>query len=362
MGDYKYIHLLWGHDLKFIGPLLNLFNNSSGSIDISEHLFVTPYDYVYKDIQEYPNVIFDNSNENLYNKYFTSDIWIISHGYKSITDFFKVRKRVLNRIIFRTWGGSFVYRKRSNKNFFHNLIHKLFYYFYRKRVLCLAAIGISNYVDEFDIRQSIEKIPLYKLSYTERSRYDYIMNLNKLKCKENVINVLIGHRGSRDNNHLEILEKLKKFKDKIEIYIPLSYGDSDYIKELCSVCECKYKDYNLHLIKDFYKFEEYSKFLSTMDIAIFDGKESYALGNISLLLMFGKKIFISKDSLIAKAFDEKNVPYGKVETIEKLDFDSFLHQYLYNQSSIEPFIMNSYEGAINGWKQLFIDLDNYGNV
>ena len=120
--------------------------------------------------------------------------------------------------------------------------------------------------------------------------------------------------------------------------------------------------YNLHLIKDFYKFEEYSKFLSTMDIAIFDGKESYALGNISLLLMFGKKIFISKDSLIAKAFDEKNVPYGKVETIEKLDFDSFLHQYLYNQSSIEPFIMNSYEGAINGWKQLFIDLDNYGNV
>ena len=78
--------------------------------------------------------------------------------------------------------------------------------------------------------------------------------------------------------------------------------------------------------------------------------------------MFDKKIFISKDSLIAKAFDEKNVPYGKVETIEKLDFDSFLHQYLYNQSSIEPFIMNSYEGAINGWKQLFIDLDNYGNV
>lgn len=114
--------------------------------------------------------------------------------------------------------------------------------------------------------------------------------------KSSTINIQIGNSADPSNNHIEILDKLLPFKDKnIRIYAPLSYGDKAHAKEVISTGKELFGDKFIALT-DFMPFEEYLKFLGSIDIAIFNHKRQQAMGNTITLLGLGKTVFIRSDT------------------------------------------------------------------
>ena len=110
------------------------------------------------------------------------------------------------------------------------------------------------------------------------------------------------------------------------------------------------------IIKEFLPYSEYVKLLSNIDIAILPGKSSYALGNISTLLKFNKKIYLSKDGIIAKAFINDSLQFSFVEDIDKMQFSEFIKPV--DNSSIESSIKPiTYKQSVELWHVLFNKLE-----
>jgi hypothetical protein len=110
------------------------------------------------------------------------------------------------------------------------------------------------------------------------------------------IGILVGNSATSSNNHLDIFRKLliHKIKD-INIYCPLSYGDSKYGKYI----EEEGKTYfgnKFHALLDFMPLKNYLELLSDIDIAIFAHDRQQAMGNIISLLGLGKTIFLKKNT------------------------------------------------------------------
>lgn len=88
--------------------------------------------------------------------------------------------------------------------------------------------------------------------------------------------------------------------EDIKIVLPLSYGDISYAETIETYARTLYGDKVL-ILRENLGFLDYVKLIKTIDIAIFDYKHQSALGNIMLLLLWGKKfiyllkVFYSKD-------------------------------------------------------------------
>lgn len=107
--------------------------------------------------------------------------------------------------------------------------------------------------------------------------------------------IQVGNSACSTNNHVEVFEKIKRFKDII-VLCPLSYsGEEDYIN---SVIEQGYKllgKDRFYPMVDFMPFHDYMQLLAKVDIAIFNHKRQRGLGNITTLLGMGKKVYIRND-------------------------------------------------------------------
>ena len=135
------------------------------------------------------------------------------------------------------------------------------------------------------------------------------------------INILLGNSASSSNNHLDALEKLRPFAGKnIRIYCPLSYGDAAYGDQIAEAGRVIFGDKFIPL-REFMPFDEYLKFLSGMDIAIFNHNRQQGMGNITTLLGQGKCVAI-RDNLTSKSFfDNLEIDLLSVDKIRDLSKD-----------------------------------------
>lgn len=136
------------------------------------------------------------------------------------------------------------------------------------------------------------------------------------KNKTDTINIQIGNSADPTNNHFEILDKLEIYKDKnIKIYAPLSYGDKDYAKKVIKRGKEIFSDKFIALT-DFMPLDEYTQFLSQINIAIFSHKRQQAVNNITNLLTLGKKVYMRSDISSWEFFRDLNVYIYDVENID----------------------------------------------
>jgi hypothetical protein len=133
---------------------------------------------------------------------------------------------------------------------------------------------------------------------------------------DGAINMQLGNSADPTNNHIEVLEKLVKYRDKnIKIYTPLSYGDKEYAKSVISYGQQLFGDKFVPLI-EFMPFEKYLEFLSEIDIAIFAHKRQQAMGNTITLLGLGKKVYMRSDITPWQLFNDIDVKVFDVEDIQ----------------------------------------------
>lgn len=120
--------------------------------------------------------------------------------------------------------------------------------------------------------------------------------------EQQVTSIIVGNSADPSNNHKESLDKLLPYKDyDIKIYCPLSYGNQEYAADIIAYGKAIFGEKFYPLTK-FMKIDEYMKLLQKIDIAIFNHKRQQAFGNILMLLGYGKKVFIRKESTLNETF------------------------------------------------------------
>ena len=354
---YKYIHLLWRNEEKFNGEVVKLINTQ---FDMNNHLFVTPHKEVYNKLKvEYKNIHYDPNRHNLFNFYARRCDYIISHSTKSLFSVIQIKNKNCKKIILRYWGGSLSGFKNIEKSNIMNYIKRLINNFFQKKVKKFACIGISNVIDEIDLKKTYKSIPLYILPYTLPDLYEYIQNVNKEHYidYDDSLNILLGHRAGREGNHIEIYNTLKKFKNnRINIYIPISYGDKEYARKLkeniVSIDKIR-----IIFIDEFLAPKKYVDFLNRIHIGIFDGTESYALGNIQILLSLKKTIYLNRCGILCEGFNRENVPFGFIDEINNINFSEFSKRLIYDDETIKNLCIQNRKFIIDKWEELF---DKYG--
>lgn len=179
----------------------------------------------------------------------------------------------------------------------------------------------------------------------------YLSNVCNVEVEDNKnnkenIHILLGNSATESNEHIEALDILAKFKNSnIKIYVPLSYGNSIYANQVIEYGKSIFNEKFIALTS-FQPYEQYQRFLQSIDIAIFNHKRQQAMGNTINLLGMGKKVYLRKGT---SQWDFFNINKIKIFDVEDFDIDSI---YIMNENSkniSEKFSMKKLESH---WRYL----------
>jgi 4-alpha-L-fucosyltransferase (fuc4NAc transferase) len=277
--------------------------------------------------------------------------------------------------------------KKSKKIFFHSIAdyQMLFLYIFRsflkKSYYAIWSTEKSKYEDNYLFNKVVKYVKgnfkgyithikgdynIIKERYGAKGDYfdcfTYPSNLyKKIKVSEtsiktgSTLNIQIGNSAQMCNNHIEILEKLKKFKDKnIKLFCILSYGNDGgniYLNEVIKTGKKIFKDKFVPIL-NFFPHSEYIAFLNKINIAIFAHNTQKAFGNIISLLSIKKTVYLKESITTYKALSKLGI---KLKSFDKLeDLTLFDTKILENNQKI---IMERFskERLINDLKLIFYD-------
>lgn len=341
MIERKYIHILWQDDIKFFIRLLRMFNDPCCGFRNEEHVFLTPFESVYRQLAVFPNVeLVQGGSSNLslvkcLKRAAKESEYIFFHGSVRKKAMLILGRGVLNKMVLRTWGGDlllpfsmveshFGLKHHFSKWCTNTLNSRLIHQYSR-----LAAFGIANIVDEVELESIAPNVPQYRLNYPNLSFEASIQIGECIKYSpttkhDDVLNILVGHSGFKGDNHIEILHSLKRFNNHgIRIHLVLSYGDPAYIDAVICYAKKEFDPQIVNIIDAYLPYREYLEFLSLIDIAIMDDVRSSALGNISVLVGMGKTIYVNPSSAYRKAMDREGYRYRLTSSLESESFEDF---------------------------------------
>ena len=315
------LHLM--NNEKFIAPYIEFVKDH---FDFEEHFFIIVGD-VSEDVAKLPkykNVfILNKSYDSKFNYFKYSKLIkpyanrakkIILHALFSDNKnfFLYFNQHLLSKSYWVMWGGDlYVYNKPRTR-----LRDKLRHYI-RTQVYSKMGHFITYIKDDYELAQK-----WYGAKGEYHECFMYPSNLYKeydIKPKEhNTINIQLGNSADPTNNHIEVLERLKVYKDEdIKIFTPLSYGDQEHAQKVIAYGKELFADKFIPFT-EFMSFEKYLEFLGDIDIAIFAHKRQQAMGNTIALLGLGKKVYLNSSTVQWFFFDIHGI---KVFNVNNADLD-----------------------------------------
>lgn len=358
MKHYKFIHFIW-HQSHIFGPrLVKMIDNPEYGFSSEDHLFVTPYKDLYDKLSEYPNVVlYETKNPfgaQMVNHYAPYGDWLFLHCIPNWQKAFFIKRKYQKKIIWRTWGSDSTLFN-TNKGSFATRVVKYILNNIRKKVISnFYAVGLSaSYIDYVDITRKYGNLKTFQLPYADKE----ISFSKQLLMPDNhtSLNIMVGHSAIGLNNHEFVLNILKRFKNEdIHIFLPLSYCNPDkviqYVKENWTE--------KVTIITDFMPLNKFNEFCSKMDICIFDGLPSYAVGNISTLASMRKKLIVNRKGLWHQAFSDKGFPHMCTDELESCSFEDLKKKLVFEKEYYEGIDNKPFEEKIEGWKAMFSELSS----
>lgn len=366
---YKFLHILWHDELKFNIPYVEMINLEEKYFNKDDHLFITPHKTVYENLSKFSNVKLVK-NGNLINRYGNVADWIFVHyisGCGAIKFLF-TKKRYAKKVIMRSWGGNELrpYISEPAKSIntkIDKLVRNTYAFFYHRIVKNFCVIGVANIVDVLDVQTVYGKdMRTYPISYgyTVNREIDYEGIANN-RQKNSTVKVLIGNSANSRNKHIEILDILSVYKNEnIDIYLILSYGaEKDYIDRVEKHAESLFGE-KVHFIRDFMNVEDYTKFISTIDIGIIADTSSRALGLLFRLSVFESKIYVERNGKIASAIEYVDCIPNYIDTIVSDGYCNFIRNNKMNSMKMKKVFgrHKSNEERCTKMKHLFDMLDS----
>ena len=290
---------------KFIPPFIEFVNKNFNS---KEHIFILLGKKENRyGMKEYQNAVWIDKKYKVFSllRHLYKAEKIIIHGLWS-ENFLKVlylTPCLLKKSYWVMWGGDFYFPdKQSN---------------IKKQVIKKIGHFVTYIKGDYE---------LVKKWYGANGEYHecimYPSNLFKEYNVDNIpqkdyIAIQIGNSATETNNHFEVFEKLKKYRNEnIMLYVPLSYGDKEYAKKVIKKGYEIFGEKKFKPILEFMPFDKYLEFLAKIDIAIFNHNRQQGMGNIITLLGLGKKVYMRSDVTSWKMFEEKGIKIFDFENIE----------------------------------------------
>jgi len=300
---------------KFIEPFIQLVNENFPS---SKHYFIIIKNKKFH-IKPRSNIVFLKSNMSafqkclIYMKHLNQVDKIILHGLfdRDILLVLFFQPWLLKKCYWVMWGGDFYFpQKRS---------------WIKKQIIKRIGHFVTYIKGDYELARK-----WYGAKGERHECFMYPSNLYKkydIKPNEhNTINIQLGNSADPTNNHIEVLEKLLKYKDEdIKIFVPLSYGNEEYSKSVTLKGKEFFGDKFIPLM-EFVPFEKYLEFLGEIDIAIFAHRRQQAMGNMITLLGLGKKVYMRSDITPWKLFKDIDIEVFDVENIELDLIDEVIKQ------------------------------------
>lgn len=277
----------------FLNPFVDFINNNFRE---DKHLFYVYGDTKISSIKDSNNLILINEKSRDLIKVIISmnkmdKIYI--HGLFSLYLILIIflQPWLLKKCCWVIWGADLYYYNNRKKTFKSNI-----YEFVRRRVIKNMSGLITHIKGDYELAREwygAKGEYYYSFMYPSNLYKEYQLDHSNIEKSKTYIQ--IGNSADPSNNHIEVLEKIHKFKDrKIEIICPLSYGDVNYKDKVILEGHKLFGDKFIPLT-EFMPFEEYLETLAKIDIAIFNHNRQQAMGNITTLLGLGKKVYIRDD-------------------------------------------------------------------
>lgn len=379
---YKWIHVL-NDSVGFNLLLIELLNE--GNL-VKNQLFITTNEELFGTVkQRFNNVnislirVNDKIDKTIYmiNRFGDCSDYIVVHSFLGDVTVaaWHIKRKYLNKIIWRTWGHDvqrFRYVHYHSDVLLKNVILKVsgvcingFRLIRRfggiERVKRFKAVGVGNRaVDAVNIQETLGiQLKYFELPYPQKDSYEIVNKIRLLTNLDNICHVMVGHSGFPQERHMEILQLLKRFENKdIFIHVMLPYGDADYIASVKMYVEKNWRE-KCEIIDETTDFENYCRFMSRMSVIIIDATNSTALGTLSIALSLNKKLYVNKNGVLYKGLSMDNVECDITNNIVNQSFEEFknmAHEYNWSSFTIQP-----YSQDIDKWKAFFEDIENEEN-
>ncbi|MGY5351723.1 hypothetical protein ACXGQW_04025 [Wenyingzhuangia sp. IMCC45533] len=128
--------------------------------------------------------------------------------------------------------------------------------------------------------------------------------------------IVLGNNRSVYNNHLELIDKVKKFVDN-ESYsfsILFNYGPkSSYYYDVLNQA----KNYNINVVTDFMTLSEFNKFYKSISALCINGYRQMAVANIVTAIALGVKVYLHKKNVYSEWLVNEGFKIFTVEDFEK---------------------------------------------
>jgi len=211
-----------------------------------------------------------------------------------------------------------------------------------------------------DFERAVEEGEI--IPYTDEDRE---AQYDPLLCEkyDGRIRIQIGHNGFAFNNQVEVLNALDKYMDhpdakKFDLCFPISYGNTPlsdnitFVYALMNYAKMRYPN-NVSFLNKLIPANEYTKYLSTVDIAIFNSSRQNGLGNILQLLYMGKKVYMSTSNPLFEYLRSKGFEIHDVKDIDNESFEEFVSPV--KAAYPNPWIKNSFgmENCAKTWRAIF---------
>ena len=227
----------------------------------------------------------------------------------------------------------------DSKNAFKRPFVKLYNYLI---VLILRILTRSSY---HLINNALQKIDFagnfYSYEHEELKKYypkyhakyfylNYVKELDNLpKFNGNVdlktLKLVIGQSGYAASNHIEIIDLLNSnnLNKPIKAFLPLSYGDPNYIENIIAYCKKK-SDSVFCPITEFMKYDEYYEMLNEFQVFIYNNTFPYAIFNIHSAIRMGKKVYLRNENLHKRYLEDNGIIIFSVQDLIKNPNDIFI--------------------------------------
>lgn len=274
---------------------------------------------------------------------------IIYHGVfeQCIIDYFFLHRVLMKKLALYFWGGD----KNSHGNWQVRMRKK----YVVKNAAAIITIIPQDYVDIK--REYHPKGKHFRAKYFDDKVLKVLNMIQDRSYEEDrVINIQIGNSATETNNHIDVFDVLKKYKDKkIKIYLPLSYGNIEYAEKVTEYGK-KIFDDKLIVLREFMTLEKYCLHIQKMDIGIFNMTRQQGLGNIYLLMQNGCKIYFNKNGLLWNHFvgDLKCV-IKRIDEIDRMTFEQFTEFSEKDKQKNRELISTIFSGEnlMREWENIF---------
>jgi len=169
--------------------------------------------------------------------------------------------------------------------------------------------------------------------------------------------IMVGHSGSKYNNHHTTLEVLRdKAPAGTNILCPLTYGSSSYIAEVESIGSQLFGE-NFKSIRNHQPFETYAEIISKVDAVVFNSPRQQGMGAIVLALLFGCRVFMRPEAAPYTWFTSLGVKIDDYEDLETFNFDELSMPVTVGDSNSRIIrTLYSKEVVSSVWRSVFLKI------